>query len=225
MKPKSRTTLNELAEWISDTPRLLDRMAEYLGNNNEEPSLEFAEVSAAIAACDESVQCLRIKVDALVKADESLIRQASNEALAETEIDQLLALNRFFKVVTQQLIAVAKDVEPRLEAKLADPTDPMYDFEIEALVDYVLRDDDAEYDDDEDNYLLIQQHSLRSPAMFDDTVCSIPFQPARLWSEPHCWLFHELRRESHRLSLRDLLRIGSVLVDVQVWQQYDFQVP
>ena len=229
MKPKNRTTLNELVGWISDSPLLLHRIAEHLGNNDEALSLEFSEVAVAIAACNESVQRLKIKVDALFKADESLIKQASNEPLAEAEIDQLLALNRYLKVVTQQLIVVAKDLEPRLEAKVADPADPMYDFEIEAVFDYVLRDDDADYDEDDDNSLSSQQYTLRNPAMFEDTMCTIPLQPPRLWSEPHCWFFHELRRplmtRAPQLSLRDLLRIGRILVDVQVWQQYDFIVP
>ncbi len=228
MKPKNRMKLNELVEWISDSPILLHSMAEPLGNNDEAHSLEFSEVAVAIAACNESVQRLKIKVDALFKADECLSKPASNEPLAEAEIDQLLALNRYLKVVTQQLSAVAKDLEPRLEAKVADPADPMYDFEIEAIFDYVLRDDDADYDEDEDNNLSSQQHMLIF-AMFEDTICPIPFQPPRLWSEPLCWLFHELRHplvtRAPRLSLRDLLRIGRIYVDVKVWQQYDFIVP
>ena len=229
VKPKNRTMLNELAEWISDAPLLLHRMAQHLGNNDEALHSEFSPVTSAIAACNESVQRLNTKVDALFKADESLIKQASNEPLAEADIDQLLALNRYLKVVTEQLIVVAKDLEPRLEAKIADPADPMYDFEIEAIFNYVLRDDDSDYNEDDDNYLSSQQHMLRSPAMFEDTICPIPFQPLRLWSEPLCWLFHELRHplmtRAPQLSLRDLLRIGRIYVDVQVWQQYDFIVP
>lgn len=228
MKPKNRTMLNELAEWISDAPLLLHRMAQNLGNNDEALHSEFSLVTSAIAACNESVQRLKTKVDALFEADESLIKQAPNEPLAEAEIDQLLALNRYLKVVTQQLIAVVKDVEPRLEAKVADPADPMYDFEIEAVFNYVLRDDDADYDEDDDNFLSSQQHTFRCPVVFEDTICTIPFQPPRLCSEPLCWLFHELRHplmtRAPQLSLRDLLRIGRIYVDVQVWQQYDFIV-
>jgi hypothetical protein len=48
---------------------------------------------------------------------------------------------------------------------------------------------------------------------------------AQLDGEPHCWLFHDLYDHSYGFSkpsvpLRDCLRIGMILVDVVIRQQY-----
>jgi hypothetical protein len=53
--------------------------------------------------------------------------------------------------------------------------------------------------------------------------------PDSLRSDPHCWLFHELYDHSYGpqtswISLSDCARIGKVLVEVKISQQYEIEV-
>jgi hypothetical protein len=55
-------------------------------------------------------------------------------------------------------------LEPGLRAKLADPTSRMYDYEIDAEIAYVLRDDDQEAVEDDDNILTHRAEMLKDIA-------------------------------------------------------------
>jgi len=102
----------------------------------------------------------------------------------------------------------------------------------EARIAYVLREDDPDFDEDEDNYLTERTELLKYRYDYGeraDRLSGEIAEPGSLWSEPHCWLFHNLYDrgygiESQRLSFRDCLRIGRIFIDVQVWQQYDFDI-
>ena len=62
--------------------------------------------------------------------------QIPSAALTNAEERQLLALNRQLLNVTRHLRTVVDDINPRLKAKRANPSDLMCDFEIEARIDY-----------------------------------------------------------------------------------------
>lgn len=224
MKPKIRTSLNSLAVSLDDSLVHLRRLTRTLSGSGEELPAEIADMGAALAACQDSIEGLYEKVEA------TLLRKADDETpLTEAEIDQLLALNRRLRAVDPFLKLIADDVTPRLEAKLADPTDPMFDYEIEVLLDFILREDDPEYQDDDDNILTQRRDSLKRLETDLHADFTPPWCPAGLQAEPHCWRFHDLYDheygvESPRLSYRDCLRIGSIWIDVQVWQQYDFDL-
>ena len=168
-----------------------------------------------------------IKIEKAYENDKAIL-QSADLPLTEPEVVQLRALNRRLVDITRHLGSVAKDVTPRLEAKLADPADPMYDYEIEVRIDYILREDDPEYDDEEDNILATGTESLKNLCFLDENYYK-GIGSDGLKAESQCWLFHDLHDhdyglESPRVPHRDCLRIGRIYVDVQVWQQYDFDV-
>lgn len=233
MNPKNRSTLNMLENWVSGSRSSLKCMEIDLRSARKYLPAEFAEVHTAIVACLENIQTLWERVEATYDADEVLAAQSSKTPLAEAEISQLLALNRHLMEITRQLSLVADEIRPRMEAKVADPNDPMYDYEIEARLDFVLREDDPDYDENGDNYLTTRTKCLKYPYLHRDERRELSFGESSiqegLLSDPHCWLFHELYDHAYghacpKLSFGDCLRIGKVFVDVQVWQQYSFDV-
>ncbi|MFZ4538192.1 hypothetical protein [Propionivibrio sp.] len=195
---------------------------------NELPP-EFSEIEAAVMTWQESIERLSAEFQALYGADNDLMAYWQDDPLSDAENSQLLALNKRLVDVTRHLRAVAEDVTPRLEAKFADPNDPMSDYEIEALIYFVLSEDDPDFDDDCDNFIATRNEYLKHlpPQEFESFAESNV--PKGLLAEPHCWLFHDLYDHDHgidspRISFRDCLRIGKIHVDVQVTQQYDLDV-
>lgn len=230
MKPKTRTGLRKLDGWMRKSNTRLRGMARELRSAGKNLPADFAEIQAAIAHCQASIQELSARIDAAYEADPTLPACWWDESLTEAEIQQLLSLNRQLRDIGPFLRSIAEDVRPRLKGKLADPNDPMYDYEIDALIEFFLREDDPEYDEGDDNVLSTRDESLKHPRyQGDDELAdySEPIGPEGLRAEPHCWRFHDLYdhdygEESPSLSLRDCLRIGKILIDVQVWQQYSF---
>lgn len=225
MKPKTRTDIRRLAHGTRLGDVWLRRMARDLRSESRNLPAEFADIHSAIACCESSIQNLFAKLEAAYEANEKLCDYWWNESLTEADIQQLLALNRLLRDVGPFLRSVADDIRPRLESKLADPSDPLYDYEIEAHIDFILREDDSEYDEADDNILTTRNECLKDPRGHTCDDCAEPIGPDGLRTEPHCWLFHDLYdhdygEESPRLSFRDCLRIGKILIDVQVWQQY-----
>lgn len=225
MKPKTRNEIRRLAHGARWGDVCLHRMARALRSASRSLPADFAEIHSAIACCQASIQDLSAKLEAAYEANEKLCDYWWNESLTEADIQQLLVLNRQLRDVGPFLMSVADDIRPRLESKLADPSDPMYDYEIEARIDFILREDDPEYDEADDNILTTRQETLKDPRWHLCNDCSEPIGPEGLRAEPHCWQFHDLYdhdhgEESPRLSFRDCLRIGKILIDVQVWQQY-----
>lgn len=227
MKPKNRTVLQNLESWSLDSLIDLRLMARRLELMGDELPGEFDKARAAVAACLKPIEGLQNEVNALYESDALATVHTRAVPLSEGEISQLLTLNRRLKDVASHLLSVAGDVTPRLKAKVADPDDPMFDYEIEARIDYQLRQDDPDFDEDDDNYLSTRTEYLTRLSGLEEEDFTEPYLPAALRAEPHCWLFHDLYDhsygpESPRLSFQDCLRIGHIFVDIQVWQQYVF---
>jgi len=126
------------------------------------------------------------------------------------------------------LTATTNTLSPVLADKVADPTDAMVDFELDAKLGYVLREDDSEYREDSDNYLTEREESIKRQKdvyQLDGYGGSQLSDVDGMHSEAHCWLFHDLYDHSYGLTmpkvpLRDCLRLGKVWVDVVIRQQY-----
>jgi hypothetical protein len=227
MHPKTRISLLNLGEWNYSAVRKFNSMIRQLRNGCELPP-GYDDLHAAVLNCEAALENLSNKIEEAYENDKLTILQSVDLPLTEPEIVQLRVLNLRLVDITRHLGSVAKDVTPRLEAKLADPADPMYDYEIEVRIDYILREDDPEYDEEEDNFLATRTESLKNLYFLDENYYK-GIGSDGLRAESQCWLFHDLHdheygRESPRIPPRDCLRIGKIYVDVQVWQQYDFDV-
>ena len=205
-------------DWVFEWRRKLHRMVKHVRNELNNLPHECDSLGAAATACLTSLQELYAKLECFPIA-------ASDGSLTGTEISQLLRLNRQLVEVTAHLKTVAADVTLPLRAKLADCNDPMSDFEIDVEIDYLLHNDDPQYALGTDRVFATRTEILNSGQQPDVTYwCDLEISGAAL-PEPCCWLFHDLcdlnfGRESNRL--RDCLRVGAMLVEVQCSQQYQF---
>lgn len=229
MKPKKCTARSRLSGWMDRSAIRLNGMDRQLQSLGNEIPPEFSEIEAAVMTCHERIDRLSEQILALQASDKDLMAYWQDDPLSDAEISQLLALNKRLAYVTHHLRVVAEDVEPRLEAKLADPCDPMSDYEIDALLHFVLREDDPDFDEDCDNFIATRDEYLKHLPPQELESFAESDVPKGLLMEPHCWLFHDLYDHDHgidspRVSLRDCLRIGAIRVDVQVTRQYDFDV-
>lgn len=232
MHPKTGTRIQELDRWARKGYRKLGNSIDELLAGRDVPDPELAEIFLAIRTCRESLLRLTERIDAAFESNPDLsLGPGWHDAFTDDEIRQLFGLNRKLREVASFLSSIGEELSPRLEEKLGDPSDPIYDYELEARLDFVLREDDPEYRDDDDNFLTTRTESLKHGLRKElpDRDWADPCIPERLRAEPHCWYFHDLYDHSYgedspSLSLRDFLRIGEILVDVQVWQQYSFHI-
>ena len=128
-------------------------------------------------------------------------------------------------------------IETGLKERLSHNDPFLSDYEIEVVLDYYLREDDPAYRDDDDNILAKRCYSLKGVASdgdlwFDDGENHNVFEgwdghPMK--DEHHCWLFHDLYdhsyRDSSRLPWKDIMRIGTIWVDIQVWPTFRIPTP
>ena len=228
MKPKHHSSIETLETWTEVNQLTLHLMAHRLTSHAKKLPADFVGLQSAVLVCQQAIAQLQSEVNDLYESDARAALRPLIVPLTDNEISQLLVLNRRLLSITRYLQTVVDDVKPRLDAKVADPNDPMYDYEIDARLDYQLREDDPDYAEDDDNYIATRTEPIKEPRDWEgQDHSSSSSLPSALLVEPHCWLFEDLYSvdygvKSPRLSFRDCLRIGRILVDVQVWQQYEF---
>lgn len=208
-------TLSEVRYAVSMKRSFLENLSELRELREELSRVE----SAAMRASDQVFAML----DTL---DET--GNHKRDPLGESDVQALGKLDRQLVEVSRFLRERAAELNPVMQAKVEDPADPLVDYEILARIDYILHDEDPEYDGDDDTILTTREESLKGRHRLPDR--EIPFGTGALPdSEPCCWLFHDLHDHSAglrapALALRDCLRIGKIFIDVQVWHQYAFDL-
>lgn len=155
--------------------------------------------------------------------------QRADDDFSSADIDRLVQLNTRLGFLQASLHRVDQEVCAQMRARVADPDDPLDDFEIDVTLSFMLREDDPEIDDDSDNFLTVRHTSMKgddadAPRLDEDFREPPGRFPGRLNTIPHCWLFHDLYDHSYglsqpALSLRDCLRIGRIWVDIGVRHQ------
>jgi len=226
MTPNERSDLVDLKKWVTISRRTLGRIARKFESSGQAFQV-FLEAQAAIADCLKGIEHLSTEIEA---AAELSFEPPDSRPLTEADCARLLSLNHHLSEITATLRQTFADVRKQMEAKLASPGDPMCDYELRVRIYYQLREDDPEYREDDDNFLTERSFSIKNPESnlaFEDWKCS-PL-PTALRKEPHCWLFydlydHEYGLDKPALSIHDCLRIGTIWVDVDISQQYRFEV-
>lgn len=187
-----------------------------------------------MAGLQRQIRLLENHYHALKRQFRVLRFQFENDPLDErddftsAEVDDLVRLNQRLEHLEHHLRAVGRQESARLNTRVADPNDPLDDYEIDATLYFILREDDPDFDDGDDNFLTQRDFSLKYDESHladgvDHHETGIPF-PGRLNEIPHCWLFHDLYDHSYgleqpALSLQDGLRVGRIWVDIAVRHQ------
>jgi len=230
MKPRTRTELIELLDWWRHSYLHHKRLSGILERCDDAFPGEFADLEVAAREWQNRFEQMPEQVKRLLNADENSTPADSEPGLTADEVRRLLDFNRFLKEVGSQIRTAVEDIKPRLDFKDADPDDPLWDYELEIKLYYILREDDPEYAEDDDNFLTKREEVWIDPDDFNPAFDCPSHWPEALRAEPHCWLFYDLYENGYgpefpKLSLKDCLRVGKVWVDVQAWQQYMFAIP
>jgi hypothetical protein len=165
-------------------------------------------------------------------AEEENVHTMHTHALSPEERQYLQHLNDRLAVIERQVKREALSLITTLEARVHDPADWLFDYEIELEVSFWLREDDPAYQEEDDNILVTLKEylkGLRNPAHdfgIDDGMNHNEFQWGDghpMQGEFHCWLYHCLYDHTD-LWFEDMLRIGHIWVDLKVLYQHKSDV-
>jgi hypothetical protein len=228
MNIEDRWNIIDVVDQVLISKRVLTRLDRKLKRGRNEMAEAYPELLAAldryVAAADEVEQL----VDKLLDED-SFVTEPKE--FTDDESQRLRNLNHAISTISDFMHGTADPIRSAMQAKVDNGRDPMWDFEIEAKIDYQLREDDPEYDENMDNYLSSRSEHLArkcdGETISKDWRGSLTPEPFR--HEPLSWLLHSLTEhkngpEGPRVDARNCLRIGTVFLDIQVWWQYAFDV-
>lgn len=187
---------------------------------------QFSRLQRDIHQLDRALQRLQREADELHTLLEPIVTDEPD--FTAEEIGRLVQLNERLGFLECYLDQCSQDISEQMRARLADPNDPLDDFEIDVTLHFMMREDDPGYEDDSDNFLTERRFAMKGfdsvPRLGRDwREEGHPF-PGRLNRVAHCWLFHDLYDHSYgidqrALSLHSCLRIDKIWVRVAVEHQ------
>jgi len=149
-------------------------------------------------------------------------------SLNESERAWLRTLNETLRQLEYKFYPIMDAKHKELQARVADPSDWLLEFNLNCLITFYLREDDPEYEEDDDNILMeidemyIElKSSDRDPERdwgFGATNVHHGDQDIFLSDGPHCSLYHGLY-DHLGLDWHDLFRIGNLWVDIKIDEQ------
>ena len=189
----------------------------------------LADVENKISRMDCYYRMLQRKMNELSESIDNTVAADKHEFTVD-EINQLISFNQRLAELELYLCDLGSKECTQLDARVADPNDPLDDYEIEAILYFILGEDDPDFDEDEDNFLTQRHISLkridRVYGLGDEVDHREPYRnfPEGLKEVRNCWLFYDLYTNSRGLeqpsiTLRDCLRVDSIWVDVAVHHQ------
>lgn len=148
--------------------------------------------------------------------------------LSKTQKIRLLKLNFRLEELQKKIIKEAIKLDIELSKRVNDKTDILNDYEIEIELRFILKKDDENYREEDDNFVTVINEYLKGISKKLDTYpCNFEdnHNEYRAWSNHpmqnkyHGWWFHCLYDHNH-LSWEDMLRIGEFWSDLKVYYQY-----
>ncbi len=154
--------------------------------------------------------------------------EVEDRPLTQNEIEKLTAFNEMLRKLEVEIAVEGKKHVEVLARRVADPLDPLDDFEIDAVVSFYLREDDPAWRDDDDNILTKRSywHIPKNPdeaiSRYDGTDWND--RPGSRGIQNHCWTFHDLYDHEYgpgqqRLPMHDILRIGLICIEIEIQAQ------
>lgn len=139
------------------------------------------------------------------------------------------------RAINELLITIEKDIHEQWERNMTENIERLQrgdtwllDYEMDAMLRYVLSEDDPLYHENSDNTVMEEDICI-----FKDKWCEFGIDDTEDHScgrrfperDPlrQCYLFHDLY-EHCRLELEDIQRIGRVFLDYKVITQHDYRV-
>jgi hypothetical protein len=149
-------------------------------------------------------------------------------ALSQIDICELRTINQKLKILQDKLLSEAIKLDKALHVRVEDKNDLLDDYEIQIKVCFVLKEDHPNFKENDDN-IVTQIHEYLTNISKD--APSYPWRwndnhnEYRGWrdhplkDEHHCWWFHCLY-DHNNLEFSDILTIGSIWSDINVYYQY-----
>lgn len=143
---------------------------------------------------------------------------------SQTESNELEILNDRLKSLQDKLTNEAIQIGKYLKSRVEDKNDLLDDYEMELTIDCILKENDKEYKEGEDNTLVTIEVDVKN---LEDEILwweanhndFYHWEDHIMYGEYHCYLFHHLYDHTV-LEWSDILRIGSFWSDIKVWYQY-----
>jgi len=143
------------------------------------------------------------------------------ESLSVTEKKWLMKFNQMMTQLEERYFPVLNAKFSQLTARVNDPSDWLADFNLEYFITFYLREDDPEFEEDDDNVLLI----IPSSHFIHDT-CERGFgytqedyaHQACFRGEQHCYTYHQLY-DHFDLGWSEFFRIGEVHFEMKSDEQ------
>jgi hypothetical protein len=148
--------------------------------------------------------------------------------LSNTQKEELRILNERLLKLQEKIIKEAIKIDMELSKRVANKEDVLDDYEIELEINFILKEDDKEFKEDDDNFITVILEYLKGISKKSDNYPwklednHNDFRACKnhpMQNEYHCWWFHCLYDHNH-LSWKDMLRIGEFWSDLKVKYQY-----
>lgn len=145
------------------------------------------------------------------------------KSLKENEKVALQNLNELLRQLEDKFYPILVSKKRELDSRVDDPSNWMREFNLEYVITFYLREDDPEYEEEDDNILceiheyVFSKYTGKNDWGFGATnVDHAVFEAFP--GELHCYTYHQLYDHSY-LDWRDLLRIGSLYVEIKIEEQ------
>jgi hypothetical protein len=151
------------------------------------------------------------------------------EDLSPDQRQFLMNLNSKLADIEQGIKKECQVLNAELERKLNDPNDWLEDYEIECNVQFMIKEDDLDYDEDSDNILVELSDHIKhqdwSWGMGDGNNHNDMegWENCPMSNEQHCSMYHALYDHTD-LGWVNMLRIGSLWIDIEVVYQKSYEI-
>lgn len=142
---------------------------------------------------------------------------------------RILEFDNLLRKLADQITQECAKAQQQLDTRIADPVDPIGDFEIDVRIDYIADEYATGHSENSDNILASREYPMRvrltGESRLLDGEWEIPNgSEIDKWPQG-CWLFHDLVDHAYgpnnpKLALRKIDAIGTIWIDVIVRQQY-----
>lgn len=139
--------------------------------------------------------------------------------------------HQFLWALNDQLFEIEKNVKREVltltkvcEEKISNLNDWVEDYEMDCFITFILKEDDEDFSDDNDNVLVqLTEHCKNRNwewGLSDDNNHNdfLHWAQHPMRGEKHCWLYHCLYDHT-KLGWANVLRIGVIWVDINVEYQ------
>ena len=146
--------------------------------------------------------------------------------LSKEEQLELINLNSRLQLLQEKIIIEAIKIDLNLSNRVKNNDDVLYDYELELEIKFLLKEDDINYEENEDNILTKIDDYLKGVSRKLDNYpygskynhLDIGISDTNIINH-HCWWFHCLY-DHNALSFKDMARIGKIWSDIKVTYQY-----